>query len=310
MRFILTTLIILLSAVCFAQNQFWKNNVSIRRAFESKDDQSKPASFLINWPKDNKNYYLINGGVSISFDKIVHNDDNNSLRLATSLFYVHNRNNQIDKVQNSHKAGITFDFKRGWFKIDSSNGTLVTTRSYWKIVPSFQYLNTRIPKDTSNSFVSTLYLTWLRKWKGFVLNDYNDLGSSGLQLYIGPAVGFEYQQKFNSKKDSINGGIYRLYFSGAVRFGYKQRSAPDRPRKLGYRVAELSLKYTGRNELSNSSLTEEGYISLFTAEFNIFPFAKSVQDNISIGLSFNKGEDPIAGLQKQQYWQLAFKFKK
>lgn len=310
MKFTLFSTFVLISAVINAQNFFWKNNILIRKAFESRDDQEKPASLLINWPKDKDAFYVLNGGVSLSFDKVRHNDNGNSKRLGTSFFYVRNRNNQIDKVQNNHKAGLSFDFKTGWFKIDSTKDIPVTTRSYWKTNLSFQYLQNSIPKDTSRSFVSTLYFTWLRKWEKFVLNDYNDLGKSGLQIYIAPAAGFEYQQKFDAKNKDINGGIARFYFSSGIRFAYKQRPAPERPRKLGYRVAELSVKYTGREELSSSSLTEEGYTSLFTTELNLFPFAKSIQDNISVGLSYNKGEDPIAGLQKQDFWQLAFKFKK
>lgn len=310
MKVILISIMVFACLLSNAQNISWKNNVSIRKAFESRDDQAKPAALLINWPKDKDAYYVLNGGLSVSFDKIHHSDDNNSMRLGTSLFYVRNRNNQIDKVQNSHKAGLSFDFKRGWYKIDSSGKELVTTRSYWKTNLALQYLNSSIPKDTSSSFVSTLYFTWLRKWEKFVLNDYNDLGKCGLQVYLAPSAGFEYHQKFDAKNKDINGGVSRLYFSGGIRVAYKQRPAPERPRKLGYRVAELSFNYTGREELSNSSKIEQGYTSLFIAEFNLFPFAKTIQDNISVGLSYNKGEDPIAGLQKQDFWQLAFKFKK
>ncbi len=277
---------------------FWETSFSIRKAFEDKNDKEKPAVFSLTWPDQKEKTFLINGGLSLSLNRIKHKP-NISSKSEYDFFVVYNRNNQIDKVQNNLKTGLAMDFKFG-----SSDRTR-NEKSYAKIFPTVQYMFNRV--DTTHSFITTLYYTQIIKMNGFQLNGYQTIAGSGWQYYIGPVVGLEYQDRFNVKKPELKGGISRLYYGGDFRLAVKVPTEKGKKAALGNKVAEITVSYAGRNDFINNTAGREGQIYLFKTELNFFPLKS---EDLSIGVLYNDGQDPIAALEKQKFWQFAIKFKR
>jgi hypothetical protein len=204
-----------------------------------------------------------------------------------------NRNNQINKEQHNEKFSLAAEYLKGWLDVASN------THSFLNIYPTVQYLNNK--KDTTRSFLATAYFTWVAKTKNnFLLNNYRNFGDAPWLIFLGPAIGFEYQDRFDVKKPTMEGAVFRFYFNTEFRLAYKAGGA------LGFKRFELIANYTGREELSSTLTAKEGYIYFFKSELNYFPVNSEA---IAIGLSYNEGQDPVAAIEKQKFLQLAFKLK-
>jgi hypothetical protein len=270
----------------------WTVSAILRKGLETKDDKEKPALLSLTWPQNDKsNTYLINGGLGLNFNHIT--KGKSILDITPSLVF--NRNNQIKKEQHNLKALVSASYQIGKedivAKTHSRALVLGTAQHMWNMV------------DTSRSLFGTIYGTWvLKNKKGILINNYKNFGKSGFLLYFGPVVGFEYQDRYNVKKPETQGNIWRFYWSGDLRFALKRGNPEDQT--LGFKRFELTFNYAQRHELRSTIPVGEGIIHLFKTEFSFFPVNS---DKISLGLSYNEGEDPIAAIEKQNFWQLAFK---
>lgn len=275
-------------------NAPWEIAVIIRKGLEDKDDKDKPAIFSLTWPSGKENSYLINGGIGLNISHI----KKGKSRIELLPSFVYNRNNQIKKEQHNLKGVLSVDYLVG--KEDFAT----KTHSYLRVYPSLQYMRNKI--DTSRSFFATAYFSWvLKSKKGFLLNNYKSLGNSGLQVYAGPALGLEYQNRFDVKKPGSAGYVTRLYFGGDLRLAFKDGKGFPR-RSLGFKMFELILNYAGREDLTSTLTSKEGYLYLFKTELSYFPLKTDV---LSLGIAYNDGEDPIAAIEKQKFWQFAVKLK-
>ena len=270
-------------------------SIIIRKGMETKDDKDKPANFSMTWPQDGKpNSYLVNTAVGLNYNRVY---TGRAILDITSSF-AYNRNNLVKKEQNNLKGVLSGNLLYGRSN-DAEN-----THNFISFFSTLQYMRNKI--DTSSSFFSTAYFTWVKKGKhGFAMTNYGNLGNSGFLLYISPSAGFEYQSRFDVKKPDTKGSVTRLFLGGDVRLAFKDGPPPKH--QLGNKRFEFIFTYAGRNELGSNLPEKEGYIYLLKTEFDYFPIKDS--DDFSIGLSYNDGQDPIAAIEKQKYWQLAFKFK-
>jgi len=273
----------------------WVLSLLLRKGLETKDDKDKPAVFSLTWPKDGKaNSYLVNAGLGLNLNHI---KKGKSILDITPSF-VFNRNNQIKKEQHNYKSLVSVNWQFG--KEDTSNHC----HQYVLLFPTVQHMWNRI--DTSRSFFTTLYGTWMYKSDNtlFALNNYRNFGKSGLLYYIGPIVGLEYQDRYNVKNASTKGSITRFYWAMDVRLAIKRGNEANQA--LGFKRFEAALSYAQRHELGSNLPVKEGIIHLFKTEFSFFP---ANTDDVSLALSYNEGQDPIAAIEKQNFWQLAFKLK-
>lgn len=278
------------------EKEDWTKSILIRKGLETKDDKDKPANLSLTWPQDGKaNSYLVNAAAGMDFTHVY--KGKGILELLPSLSF--NRNNQVKKEQYNIKGVFAASLLIG--KADDTQNT----HSYFSVFPTLQYMRNKI--DTSSSFFATAYFTWVKKGAGgFVLSNYGNLGNSGFLLYLSPSAGLEYQDRFDVKKPDTKGNITRLFFGGDVRLAF--RNGKGLPKKFtGPKLFELIFTYAGRDQLASNLPVDEKYIYLLKTELDIYP-VKGLED-FSIGLSYNDGQDPIAAIEKQKYWLLAFKFK-
>jgi hypothetical protein len=272
----------------------WEITALVRKGLESKDDKDKPAIFSLTWPSGKDNSYLINAGLGLNFSHVKLGKS----RIELSPSFVFNRNNQVKKEQYNMKGVLAGDFQVG------KENLITKTHSYFDIYGTLQYMRNKI--DTSSSFFTTAYFTWIAKTPGgFLLNNYKSLGKSGFEFYAGPAVGLEYQNRFDVKKPGTAGPVSRLFFGGDFRLAFKDGKG-FKKRSLGFKLFELLFNYSGREQLSGHLAQQEGYIYLVKTELNYYPLKS---DAVSLGIAYNDGQDPIAAVEKQKFWQFAIKLK-
>ena len=174
--------------------------------------------------------------------------------------------------------------------------------------------------DTSSSFFTTAYFSWKKIWKAkpgrnkLSVGNYIDIRKTGLQFFIDPSAGIEYQHRYNVKKISTKGKIVRFFYGTDIRLAFKFENAKYDSNKVrqprdntkGTKRFEITFNYGGRSELSSTLAQKENHTRMIKMEFNYFPFGT---ENVCFGLSHNDGEDPISAIEKQKFWQFAFKLK-
>lgn len=280
-----------------AQSDFWKK-IKIRKAFETNTaDDDKAATFQMTFPKEGDDFFVINAGIGYEF---FNNDTlNKSYDLSFTGFTVYNKNNQIDKEQDNLKIGVSSNllFDRGDGKISYfGTNTLEYLKDY---------------KEKSNSTVLTSYWHLYNKTQNKIKFGGYTQPPTLFTYFMTLQTGLEYQQKFESKNTLLNGNDTRGYGCIGTNLLLKKKTYDSSHQLLGKefwtRGVELIINYTSRYSLFNNYDNLERYTSFFKTEIQYYP----TQDNkLTFGLSFNKGENPIDALGKQEFWLLAIKFKK
>jgi len=280
-----------------SQSDFWKK-VKIRKAFETNTaDDDKAATFQMTFPKEGDDFFVINAGLGYEFFNNEKLDK--SYDLSFTGFIVYNKNNQIDKEQNNLKIGASSNllFDRGEDKTSYfGTNTLEYIKDY---------------EEKSNATVITSYWHLFSKAKNKIKFGGYSQSASLFTYFVTLQTGLEYQQKFESENTLLNGYDTRGYGTIGTNILLKKKTyGTDNTlldKEFWTRGIELIVNYTSRYSLLNNYDNLEPYTSFFKSEIQYYP----TQDNkLTFGLSFNKGENPIDGLGKQEFWLLAIKFKK
>ena len=284
-----------------APTTYFKPSVILRKAIENKDDKDKPAMLSLTFPKGKENSFLLNAGLGVSllWTKVTRNAGSTAqrqrwLELIPSLVY--NRNTEIEKIQNNVKGVLAATYLKG--HIDTAS----KTHGFFKAYPTLQYMRNKV--DTTSSYFATAYFTWVLKEKGFMLSNYWALGNSGIDIFLSPALGIEYKDRFEVKKPTQAGTVTRFYYGGDFRIAIN--IGKEEIRSLNPKAFEIILTYAGRKELSSTMKEKEGDLYLFKSEFAVYPL---LTDKVSFSLLRSDGADPIAALPKQEFWQFAIKLK-
>lgn len=296
--FTIILLSIVIPSTLYGQNKFWKK-VQIKKAFESLDDKKDPAVASMTFPRDTVSSYLVNGGISFRLITVKHKKAN-SEKMVFEPFFVLNRNTLIDKKQHNYKLGISQSWKLGHLDLEKRKLT------YFNLDNSLQYLRDKI--DSSHSIVVTSYISMINnsaKKGSIYVNEYKPIGK-GFFYYLTWSAGLEYQNKFQAKKIIEEGSILRGYYNAGFKICKKIDTLKVDP-NLGNKLIELAFSHTGRYDFINSTGLQEGYLQLFKVELLLYP---TLNSNFSIGISYNNGSDPLKGLLKQNFYQIALNFKR
>ncbi len=297
-------------------NPFWEN-LSIRKAFESNtSDDDKAALLSITSPKDLDEIFKINAGIGYTFANLGEKSNHD-----LTTFFVYNKNNQLDKEQENYKFGLTY-----------TSLYVINANFSWLNDTSLEYLNDNAKK--TQSLLALTYFHLLSNKQGNIKLGSYGLTNSIFAYQFNPKVGLEYQNDFNKTAPLETGNTLRSYFNIGGNIVLRKKTvikettittivdangvnveppiAPTKiiktlPKMLWKKGLELMVNYEGRNILSDSYKDTPNYRYFFKGEAKLYPIR---DDNFYIGFSYNKGEDPIAGLDKQEFWMLSLSFKK
>ncbi len=267
-------------AVAEDKDTFW-DKVTISESMETSEQIAEPAQFQFTFPKDGTESYVINLGASYRL--------NARSRFISRIKTEFHKNTLLEKEQENldlgYQATLGMPFTKGFLfllfdpkyvyngiehKSAAAGNILFTLKNYKS---SFFKLNTNNRITNCINFVPSLF--------------------AGLQL----------QSNFKAKEEINEGFIMRPIFSCSASF-YLNKSNEN---KDG--IVKASVIYTGRQDIINDTDTEkEGYTDLLKAKAEVFLINAPVR--VSIGVSFNKGSDPIKGLTEQEYWLLSLNFLK
>lgn len=279
-----------------------ESDLSMRNSFESADDKADPATASFTLTSGKPNSYLIDVGVLYSFSHYKW-DPATAKKSSLSLgpFAVIDKNTMIDKEQATYRGGMDIDYM--WGKKDNSGNI----ENY--INSTIQYQ--RNQQDTSNSLILTSYFSFKNNNKSgdkFFINNYNEIGGSSIFYFFKFNAGLEFQDIFQAGT-SPTGLQARLLGEGAFSLAWRRHGTGQKTKvkELWPKMFELTFDYTSRWAWANTVAGSDRYIPLFKPSLNYYPL---FNDKFSVGLSYNDGSDPIAGLPKQKYWQLAVQFQK
>lgn len=286
-------------------------HIKIRKAFESNtDDDDKAANFSINFPAGGKETYLVNAGVGYSFlDSTWQKKTNDHLRMQSfTSFFVFNRNTELEKKQHNFKLGVTY---KRYMAIDDNADKVVIADH------TIEYL--RNYNDTTHSAVVTSYWHYFSKRGKIKFGGYAQ-GPGLFAHFVNLKVGAEYQQAFIANSENVKGLDARVYYSPSLNILLKKVSYIDEkdpatkkpvkaklPRSQWSKGLELVLSYEGRSSFASTVENNEAYKQFLKAELNAY----LTPDNaLKLGISYNKGSNPIDGLLDQDFWLVALSWKK
>jgi uncharacterized protein (UPF0305 family) len=282
-----------------------EKSFSVREAFESPDEQASPAKASFTIPDSGRSSYLINIGLSWDWKYSRPTNDDKVHIQTFSPFVVFNRNSMIDNQQHSYKTGFDHEFVFGTESDDQNRISYVHS--------SLQYMRDKAHR--SNSVILTSYYTMVRDNirhpdETFFISAYKAIKAGSTFYYrFDPTAGLEWQQVFASKEEP-EGAQVRIYANARGTFAWRAPTAammktgvtdPNQwPKRL-----EFALDYTARINFINSVNGSRGYVPLFVPSLTYFPL---LNDVLSLTLFYQSGADPIAGLAKQRFWQMALRF--
>lgn len=292
---------------------FW-DKISIKKSFDTKtDEDEKAATISFTIPKDKENIFKVNAGIGFTLDTLINNKYN-----AVTGFFVYNKNNQIDKRQENYKLGINHNF-------------IYFTKNDLGIINdnSLEYLNDNVKK--AQSLLALSYLSIMSN-KGKLIFESYATRNSIFAYKLLPKIGLEYQNSYDVALPLEQGYYFRSYFNVGGAILLKKKTVMDEttktisynnkgvevksteskkkvvlPKTFSKKGLELTVNYEGRNSFLDNFDDNPNYTYFLKGELKLYPINN---DNLSISVSYNKGENPLEGLEKQEFWMFGLNFKK
>jgi hypothetical protein len=281
--------------------------LTIRNSFESTDDKADPATVSFTLPSGKPQSFLIDAGVELD-TSVSFNSNGHLTGYKYGIFAVINKNTLIEKQQNEYRAGGQFQWKWGTQNDDYNSIKYINA--------TLQYAKNQT--DTTHSIIATGYFSYLHNrsdtTRSFFVNSYHQIESSSIFYSVNFDVGLEFQDVFQAGS-SPTGLQARFYGDGSVNIALRQphsvtgkKGKKTKQNKYTWpKLFELTIDGTARYAYVSTVKGENRYLPLFKPSLSYYPL---LNDSLSIGLSFNSGSDPVAGLQQQRFWQLAIQFQK
>lgn len=292
---------ILLLAFIHVRAQKAEHTFSVRNAFEDPTETANPATVYFTLPDTGKSSYLINLGVTYTWEWSKQDSAGRFKQHQVNPFFVFNRNTMIDSEQYNYKIGGAYSYEFG--KQDTNQLSIHNFNS------TFQYIDDIV--DTSQSFLVTAYWTYFYSaWKiprGKVfINNYKEISHSQMFYDLQPNVGLEFQDIFKATKNST-GFQSRIYLKPAASIAWRHpaKTKKNMPNRIPYewpKKLELTITYIARYCFINTVKSSPNYIPLFNPALTYYP---TDTQKFSFSLTYSSGADPVAGLIKQKYLQFA-----
>lgn len=258
--------------------------LKIRQSMETADLREEPAQFQVTAPEKEKATFLINAGLSFRLN----NTDAHSFLSKVAAEY--HRNSSLTEEQHNFSIGYGYTWR-----FAASGNTLFFSEG------DLKYIYDRV--DSTHSAGGNILFSWYRDASNLNWNTNNFFNGNRNAYFFSLYVGTQYQGIFEAKNTEAKGFILRPLFTANATFSFTDPSPGAHPA-----IVKLSVLYTGRDDLINTSDIKEHYTNLLKAGVDWFIVRGPVK--ISFGVSYNTGSDPMKGLNSQNYWLFSLNFLK
>jgi len=283
----------------YAQSTSFFNRLELRQSFGSAGTRNAPARFQLTVPRHEDASYLIDGGIGLP---IANYKLGKSLNVEGKLVGEYHRNTMIDEAQHSWQTGFS-----GTIRTNIIRNAAQTTYKQWYFTPTIKF--SRNLQDTASALIFNMDAIPFRTGeKGINLNTYTIRGNRKLIHLVAFNPGLELQSNFAAKQESNNGTIIRPLVKFQYLLAGNRLRSPETEMITPDKTWEISLDYTSRYAVVNSTLTSEKFSQLFKAAADYYLLTNPIQ--ISFGFSYNYGSDPAQGLKKQHYYLATFNLQK
>jgi hypothetical protein len=292
--FYICVIIIFQSIFSKSVNAQFLDNFTIKKTFDGQSEVSKPASFFAAFPKDEKDYYMLN--FAIGYFVNMTNSGNSFLKplfWKISPVFEYSRNTILKNQQNLFKAGIFSEIqffsyiKSGWSpksvtQINYSYDAVKQMKSFFLS----EYLSFEFDKGED-------YLEYLLPKIRYAI-----IGNIIKYTYY-PSLGFEYSNNFKTKT-GLNKGNYGTLM-GRILFDIY----PFHGTKTIFSDFQFQFDYTYRYNVFDNANINKNY-----NKFLILSFNQKFSDNplVEIGIDYTKGDNPVDGKVDMNVWSIELKF--
>jgi len=255
----------------------------LRQSFQTADEQQSPAQLQLTIPSGGKDSWLVDAAVSAGVSPLT------SSAVTSKLVVEYHRNTILNAPQNNYQVGYNLQYLQS----GSDNLRLLLTGN-------IKYINDVI--DSAHSLSITLNIAGYKNGKNVLNWDHPGYLSGGKYTYqFSPYLEAQYQQFFASDKQTA-GSVLRPLIDLSGSFAINK----PRPKKLiaPTKLIELTVDYTNRYAIVNSTNNGEKFTKLFKAGVNYY-FINTSSKSISFGASYNQGSDPLNGLKQQSFGQFS-----
>lgn len=256
----------------------------VRQSMETADQREEPAQFQITAPNKEKATFLFNAGMSFRID------DSTAHSFLSKITAEYHRNTSLEEEQNNFSMGYAYTYR-----FSTSGNTEFFS------VGDAKYIYD--DPDSAHSVGGNILFSWYRDGTRLNWNTNNFRNGNHNSFFVSLFGGTQYQRIFKSDKPEIKGFILRPTYTANAAFSITDASPGAHPP-----IVRLSLLYTGRYDLVNTSDVKEDYTNLFKAGIDWFIIRGPVK--LSLGASYNTGSDPMQGLKSQSYWLFTLNFMK
>jgi len=258
------------------------DKIQVRQSFQDATEKEGPAYMMFSIASSGGSNWLVDGGISARFTPL------SSQHGAWKVVGEFHRNTLIDSVQYNWQAGLNY----AYLNPGRSGHLAVSWTGNLKYVRDVQ--------DTTHSIATTVSWGFYRAGKQLFNIGRPAYTSDFKHTYqFDPSFQIQYQQYLGN--DTHRGAVVRPLICLAASYAWNgKRKKGLAPPKL----FEVAVDYSHRYAVINKTRTDEGYSKLLRAGVNYY-FLNAKSSTVSLGLSYNIGSDPMAGLKDQNYSRFA-----
>ncbi|MDF2434142.1 MAG: hypothetical protein JWP44_3773 [Mucilaginibacter sp.] len=259
---------------------FSLKNFQLQNTFDESGKKPSPAQFQFTLPDGKAKSWLIDAGLAYKFAQ--------SATFTSKVLVEFHKNTLIDKTQENLSAGYS--------------GQWLQKADHWQqlITAGAKYVHDW--KDSTHSLAVTGNYTLFKADQGFRVNAPGYLADDAFTYLLTPYIGFEYQQIIQSKASTQTGTIFRGLYNVSGAFAVNKHN-PDPVNNAPHKLIEASLDYTGRDAFTNQTGNGENGTHLFKAGLSFY-IVDQESTQVSLGVTYNDGSNPLQGLKPQKFWQL------
>ncbi len=281
------------------------SKITIQNEIDPLPDKPDPAIFQLTFPKGADDSWLIDAAIGYNFETKGQwiRDVNSEIDFKkgkkrwsfTPLFSYH-RNTLVEEEQYNWQTGVSVNFAN----INRKPNDNVMISHYASM--SLKYSRNVI--DSVQSFLFTGQYDIFRSGIRGINLGTNTYTKSPFLQYFSITPSYQLQYNFMANSKAKEGSILRPQFV----VNYEIGSNLERIQRDAKKKISLSLEYTGRYDVANSTGIREYYTHLFKTGLNLYLLNDPM--TVTISGTFNYGSDPAKGLQNQQFWLLGLKLQK